>query len=63
MRNIKIDFPNAMDGLVLQLAVKAMNDTLGPEGFVPSYSVFGQFPQVIEISEVPTIRATAASRA
>ncbi len=29
----------------LQLAVKAMNDTMGPDGLVPSYLVFGCIPR------------------
>ena len=32
--------------VLLALAVKAMNDTLGPEGFVPSSLVFGELPSL-----------------
>lgn len=32
--------------LLLASAVKAMNDTLGPEGLVPSALVFGEFPSL-----------------
>jgi len=49
--------------MLLSFAVKAMNDTLGPEGFVPSALVFGEYPHVFTKSEVPHPRATAADRA
>ena len=31
--------------IILKLAVKACNDTLGPEGLVPSYLAFGCIPR------------------
>ncbi len=31
--------------IVLKLAMKATNDTMGPEGLVPSYLVFGCIPR------------------
>ncbi len=31
--------------MTLQLAVKAMNNTMGPEGLVPSYLVFESIPR------------------
>lgn len=48
---------------VLALSVKAMNDTLGPEGLVPYPLVFGEFPKVHTKSETPNERAVLASRA
>ena len=40
-----------------------MNDTLGPEGLVPSALVFGEFPPVYTRSETPALRATILERA
>ena len=47
----------------LALAVKAMSDTLGPEGLVPSALVFGEFSPVFTRSEMRHARATLESRA
>ena len=43
-RKLKLDHPNMQQRLLLALSVKAMDDMLGPEGFVPSSLVFGEFP-------------------
>ena len=40
-----------------------MNDTLGPEGLVPSALVFGESPKVYTKSETPDERAVPAIRA
>ena len=40
-----------------------MNDTLGPEGLVPSALVPGEFPQIVTRSETAHPRATLESRA
>ena len=45
-RKLKLDFPKMSRQLVLALSIKAMNDTLGPEGIVPSALVFGEFPSL-----------------
>lgn len=47
----------------LAAAVKEMNDTLGPEGLVPSALVFGGFPQIRTVSKQSVKRANLASRA
>lgn len=39
------DYPNLNQEIALQLSVKSMNDTMGPEGLVPSLLVFGQLPR------------------
>lgn len=39
------DVPDIDQNIALQLAVKAMNDTVGPEGLVPSLLVFGTLPR------------------
>ena len=62
-RKLRISYPNADKALTLAMAVKAMNDTLGPEGIVPSALVFGEYPQVFTESEDPLPRATLDERA
>ena len=42
---IQNDFPSLSINLILRLATKAMNDTMGPEGLVPSLLVFGVLPR------------------
>jgi hypothetical protein len=47
-------FPNAPPQLILKCAVKAMNDTIGENGLVPSLLVFGMIPRFpILTSEIP----------
>ena len=46
-RRIKKEFPDIDDNLALKSAVKAMNDTLGPEGLVPSLLAFAINPRYI----------------
>ena len=48
--------------LALALSVKAMTDTLGPEGLMPSALVFGEFPKIRTQGSKPTPRATLLSR-
>ena len=43
-RKISIDFPNVSPQILLKIAVKAMNDTMGESGKVPSLLVFGTIP-------------------
>ena len=38
--------PSTSDAAVLQMAVKAVNDTAGPDGLVPTLLVFGAYPRV-----------------
>ena len=45
-RKLKLDHPSMQRQVLLALSVKAMNDTLGPEGIVPSSLVFGEFPSL-----------------
>lgn len=54
-QKIRQDYPNVVPGLVLKVAVKAMNDTIGENGLVPTRLVFGVIPRVPIIStELPT---------
>ena len=43
---IKERHPRINDDLALALAAKAMNDTVGPEGLVPTLLVFGVVPKI-----------------
>jgi hypothetical protein len=41
---------------ILQMAVKAVNDTAGPNGLVPIFLVFGIFPRIShELPPLPSI--------
>jgi hypothetical protein len=42
---IQEDVPGISDELTLRLAVKALNDTSGPDGLVPTLLVYGILPQ------------------
>ncbi|KAK1914262.1 hypothetical protein P3342_007508 [Pyrenophora teres f. teres] len=51
---------------ILQMAVKAVNDTAGPEGLVPTLLVFGTYPRLSKTSPPSpsiTARATAIRKA
>jgi hypothetical protein len=45
-RKVRHDFHNLSESLALSLANKAMNDTMGPEGLVPTLLVFGAVPRL-----------------
>ena len=56
-RKIKNDFPQISPDILLELTVKAMNDTNGENGLVPSLLVFGIIPRFpIISSHLPTHR-------
>ena len=42
-RKLRIDHPSVDKKLLLQMAVKACNDSLGPEGIIPGALVFGTY--------------------
>ena len=65
---IIFDFPQLNKDIALNFAVKAMNDTMGPEGLVPSLLVFGVLPRFPASSnDLPNqedrMRALTAARA
>lgn len=62
-RKAKIAIPSATNDLILSLSVKAMNDTLGPEGFVPSALVFGEYPSTQTFEEPKDEKPTLVDRA
>lgn len=47
---ISIELRDASEDLVLQMAVKAINDSAGPDGLVPTLLVFGAYPRMTEDS-------------
>lgn len=55
-RKLRLDYPILDKELLPLMAVKAMNDTLGPEGLFPSSLVFGEYPKVQTPSEAPQLR-------
>lgn len=61
-RRLKIDHPSMQRQLLLSLKVKAMNDTLGPEGTVSSGLVFGEFPSLRSLFGSIVPRPTPAER-
>jgi hypothetical protein len=45
---ISADHPELPSNLRLSIAIKAINDTAGPEGIVPSLLAFGALPRPLE---------------
>ena len=43
------ELPDLDKEMALQMAVKAVNDTAGPNGLVPTLLVFGAFPRMSEL--------------
>lgn len=62
-RKLKIDYPVLPDDIALSVSVKTLNDTLGPEGIVPTVLVFGDYPRLYTLSEELPSRLTNEQRA
>ena len=62
-RKLKLDYPSMQRQLLLALAVKVMNDTLGTEGIVPSAFVFGEFRSLRSLRGPAVLRPSLAERA
>ncbi|KAG9244629.1 hypothetical protein BJ878DRAFT_479973 [Calycina marina] len=63
---IKAELPELDRTMALQMALKALNDSVGPSGLVPTLLVFGAYPRLVEPSPPsPSItqRAAAIKRA
>lgn len=45
-RKLRLDHPKIGIRLLLSVAVKALNDTIGPDGVVPSALLFGEYPLI-----------------
>lgn len=58
-QNIILEHPQTDSKVALAAPVKAMNDTLGPEGLVPSVLVFEEFPKAFTRSETSLERRTS----
>ena len=53
---MRADYPQAHNKVLLNIAVKAMNDTIGEKGLVPSFLTFRIAPRFAIIStELPTL--------
>ena len=63
LRKLKLDHPKMQKQILLALAMKAMNYTLGPEGFVPSALEFGDSPSLRSFTGLVIPRPTLAERA
>ena len=62
-RKLKLDHPALQRQVLLPLSDKVINDTLGPEGFVPSRLVFGELPSLRAFGGSVIPRASLAERA
>lgn len=63
---IRTELPDLSDEAVLQTSFKAINDTAGPDGLVPTLLVFGAYPRMTESdrpSPTVTQRANAIKKA
>ena len=60
------ELPSTSKDIVLQIAVKAINDSAGPDGIVPTLLVFGAYPRIVKESPLlPSLtkRAQAVHKA
>ena len=46
------ELPDISKDMALQMAFKAINDSAGPDGLIPTLLVFGAYPYMVE-SNVP----------
>jgi hypothetical protein len=51
------EIPELDKDMALQMAFKAINDSAGPDGLVPTLLVFGAYPKMIE-SDAPSSTVT-----
>ncbi len=59
------EIPDIDPESALQMSFKALNDSAGPDGLVPTLLVFGAYPRMIDDAPTPTItqRAIAMRKA
>jgi hypothetical protein len=65
-RIITVELPNIGKEMALQMTFKAINDTAGLDGLVPTLLVFGAYPRMVDSDKPnPTVqqRATALRKA
>ena len=60
---LKLDHPSLKRQVLLVVAVKAINDTLGPEGTIPSALVSGEFLSLHSLDGPNIPRPSLAERA
>jgi hypothetical protein len=59
---ITTEIPGINKDIVLQMAFKAINNTIGPDGLVPTLLVYGALPQIVEYNALsPTITQRLAA--
>ncbi|EED20820.1 conserved hypothetical protein [Talaromyces stipitatus ATCC 10500] len=59
---ISEEVPELAPELALQMAVKAVNDTTGPDGYVPTLLIFRAYPRMMEYSPpTPMVAQRAAT--
>jgi hypothetical protein len=46
---IVVELPGIDRNIVLQIVFKALNDTISPDGLVPTLLVFGIYPRITEL--------------
>src|SRR5271155_480832 len=59
---ITVEIPDINKDMALQMAFKAINDTAGPDGLVPTLLVFGAYPRMVE-SDAPSPSVTQRANA
>jgi hypothetical protein len=59
---IREELPGLSNTMILQMSVKAVNDTAGPDGLVPTLLVFGAYPRLID-SDPPALSVTKRAAA
>ena len=63
---IMVKIPNINKDVALQIAFKAINNSVGPNGLVPTLLVFGAYPYITDLdasSLIVTQRATVVKKA
>jgi hypothetical protein len=56
------ELPRVLKQFVLQMAIKAVNNTAGPDGLILTLLVFGTYPQ-ITITNTPSLIVTKHGKA
>ena len=59
---VEKELPELSKDMALQMSVKAINDTAGPDGLVPTLLVYGAYPRLVEYDPpAPSIAQRAAT--
>ena len=57
-----MEIPDINKDMALQMTFKAINDTVGPDGLVPTLLMFSAYPQMVE-SDAPSPSVTQQANA